>query len=109
MTTQFTIHGLSYQRNGVGGEGFYTVDFFLEEPYESCARLIAVIPASLRTYDMNNGDVPCFVIDPTNPLESKWRGDTIAAGLIDAGLWQRIDADDEARWQTFLTDRQNGK
>ena len=100
MTT-YTITNWERHRNGVSGTGFYTVAFTLTEDGDT-HNLIAVMPDGLREHNLNDGDTPCFVINPADPLDSHWRGDRIAHDLISMGIWQMIDDRNEATWQAFL-------
>ena len=90
-----------YHRNGVGGEGFYTVAFTLTE-YNETTELIAVIPSALRDYDLNDGGIPCYIINPANPLTSKWRGDSILSDLLQEDLWEWIDAENDRKFQESI-------
>jgi hypothetical protein len=94
------LNNYEYHRNGSGGDGFYAVAFTLTEEGES-TELIAVLPGGLRDYDLNEGDVPAYIINPNDPL-SKWRGDKIARDLIDAGVWSWIDEENERRFNELL-------
>jgi hypothetical protein len=80
---------IQYHRNGVGGEPFYVVKFYDDEAFRD---LIAVIPSSMREDD---SDYECYVIDPSDPFNSKWRGDVLYYGLVEAGLWDMVKAADE--------------
>lgn len=95
------LNAQEYHRNGVSGEPFYTVAFTLTEDGES-TELVAVLPSELRDYPINEGEVPCYIINPSNPLESKWRGDRLLIDLIDAGVWAWIDAENDRTFNEFL-------
>lgn len=92
------IHGWHYQRNGSGGESFYTVEFtHTDMPGR---RMLAIIEAHYRYEHPEMGWQGTFVIDPAD-LSSKWRGDVLYHDLMTAGLWQQVqdaeDAEDAAR------------
>lgn len=95
------LNAQEYHRNGVGGEPFYTVSFTLTEDGES-TQLIAVLPSALRDYPINEGGIPCYIINPNNPLESKWRGDRLLMNLIEAGVWEWIDRENDRIFNDFL-------
>lgn len=95
------LNAQEYHRNGVGGEGFHTVAFTLTEDGAS-AELIAVLPSALRYYPMNEGGIPCYIINPNDPLESKWRGDRLLMDLLEAGVWSWIDREDDRKFNEVL-------
>lgn len=99
--SKVTITGHAYHRNGVGGDPFRVVSFTVTED-EIDTELIAILPSDLRDYNHQQGDVPCYVLNPNDPLESKWRGDRLYSDLLDAGLWERMDADDKAELDAVL-------
>ena len=69
--TNIKIDGISYQRNGISGEGFYQVFFRFSEKGIAERNLIAVLTGD-KTY--------CFVIDPLD-IEDHWRGDNFESDL----------------------------
>lgn len=89
------IHDIEYHRNGVGGDSFYVVQF--EEP-ETGLDLLAMIPSQMRDFDE---DLRCYIINPSDPMDSKWRGDRLYRRLVDAGLWDLVQAKNDALLQTL--------
>lgn len=82
-----------YQRNGVGGEPFYVVRFHDDD---TPLLLIAVIPEPVAN-DKEHGWQRCYVVSPDAPGEH-WRGDVLYSRLAAAGMWERIEADAQARF-----------
>ena len=91
---------VQYHRNGVGGDSFYVVKFHDDD---AARDLIAVVPSSMRE---NDRDYECYVIDPSDPVHSKWRGDVLYRDLVDAGLWQIVEAAN-ANYLADLVERLN--
>jgi len=74
-TERYTVTEVSFQRNGVSGEGFYTLAFF----GRNVANLMAVVFDAPRTV---------AVFEPMN-LASHYRGDVFEPGLREAiEVWE---------------------
>ena len=86
------IIGTDFQRNGVGGEPFYAVWF---EDEDTPGTLLAIIPGPVAD-DKEHGWQRCYVVSPNTPGEH-WRGDVLYSRLSAAGMWERIEADAQAR------------
>lgn len=94
-----TIVTTNCHRNGVGGDPFYVITF---QHDDSVNPLTAIVPTAVEEKP-DNGWAHTYVIDPTDPTR-KWRGDAIYHDLVNAGLWNRIQADNDARWETTLAE-----
>lgn len=95
-TTSYTIKSLHYQRNGVGGEGFFYVAFDFKEDGRKHS-LIAVMPHRYLEESEAHQIQPeyTYIIDPEN-LESGWRGDRMGYVLCP---W--VDANKDAAWPSL--------
>lgn len=90
-----TIHALEYNRNGVSGEGFWSVEFDLSETARGeKTRLIAVMPEIyFEEEDAHHTDATrTYVINPGD-IRHNYRGDNIGAVL---GPW--VNANNDAAW-----------
>jgi hypothetical protein len=94
-----TIKNIEFHRNGVGGDSFYVVEF---NESDTGRDLVAVIASEMR-YD--DSEYRCYVIDPSDPVNSKWRGDTIYRDLVDAGLWDILQAKQDDFMRTLAAAR----
>lgn len=113
--TQVTLIEQHYNRNGVGGESFYSVKFSLKEDGVVTAGLLAIVPeaslvgflnANLRECKLTvaqfedsfgdradaagDWDAHVYVVTPF-ALESKWRGDRLAHDVC-TELWGAVRA-----------------
>lgn len=84
------ILSVESNRNGVGGEPFWSIRFTLSDQ-----TLVGIIPYSGLVFDddyshilgIRKADTPCFVVNPDD-LTSHWRGDDISEALIEAVIEQ---------------------
>ncbi len=75
-TEECKIKKINYQRNGVGGEGFWSIEFITKENKK---RLIGIINAEdLRKED---GNTRFYVVNPKNIFQG-WRGDNFGVYLV---------------------------
>ena len=81
-----------YHRNGVGGESFYAVRF--RHTLDAGRPLVAIVEAHYRYEHPEHGWQGTFVIDPEDPTLS-WRGDVMYQDLMDAGMWQHIQQQED--------------
>lgn len=80
------VQEVTYQRNGVSGEGFHVVKFLNipRESYDERGARAAVVLLGI----VFEGDKQVAVIDPTD-LSSHYRGDKFEAGLRQAvAAWE---------------------
>ena len=81
--SHYTITDIQYQRNGVSGEGFFSVAVdYSETPRGQKTHLIAVMPHKYDEVTDTHRTEPeyTYVIDPLN-LDSGWRGDNFGRAL----------------------------
>lgn len=89
---KITINSVNYQRNGISGEGFFTLGIHEEE----CGDLVAVIPGTwdedkkATWYDPSR----VFVLNPAR-LDEGYRGDNFGALLCP---WLEDDNNSNAAW-----------
>lgn len=102
MNSTYIIKSLNYQRNGVGGESFFQLEFDLIESGQTHS-LIAVIPQKYSEAKDDHETQPeyTYVIDPEN-MRSGWRGDRIGYALCG---W--VDANQESAWPTLYPEKAN--
>lgn len=63
------VHSIAYHRNGIGGLGFYAVEFTLNEAPRP--RLLAIVPTDTTQADELSREA--FTVQPDKPGEG-WRG-----------------------------------
>lgn len=86
MTT-YTINKWDYHRNGVAGDPFYLIDLTLTEEGRSVNLLVVL--SSEEEYATGSEEYHCYVINP-HDLEDRYRGDRIASGLMEMGIFQKF-------------------
>lgn len=97
MKMYLTITELSYQRNGIAGEGFYIVRF--EHRETPRAKEVDHLIATIGFDDEGNASAETTrVIDP-NDLSRHWRGDNFGYVL---GPW--VDENSKAAWPTLYVE-----
>ena len=75
-TEEYKIKKINYQRNGIAGEGFWSIEFITKENKK---RLIGIINDNdLRKKD---GYTRFYVVNPKNIFQG-WRGDNFGAELV---------------------------
>ena len=103
--SNITIKEVASHRNGVGGTPFRAVTFTLED-HGHTHDLVAIISTD---FDDPDGYANCYVIDPTDPINSKWRGDRLYFDLRQAGLVEFVNEAEAKqleesvnRWKSFI-------
>lgn len=102
--TTINVDAVNYQRNGVSGRGFFTVDFRTRwKGGRKMDRLIAIVPSPATDAEGNDTTklddeygVECFVIDPDN-IGFGFRGDSFAPAVRKAIADYRND-EGSAKW-----------
>ncbi len=78
-----TIKHIKYNRNGVGGEGFYSMVFFHEDNSGEICRLIAIVnETDIEEYN-DSSYSRVYVISP-DEMDCDWRGDTMGEYVINS-------------------------
>ena len=75
-TDEYKVKKINYQRNGIIGEGFWSIEFITKENKK---RLIGVVNA--EDLKKEDGFSRFYVVNPKNIFQG-WRGDTIGAALV---------------------------
>ena len=70
------VHQVDFHRNGISGQGFYSVRYDWADYDGVERRMLATIPDA-----MDNWTTECRVIDIDEP-ETSWRGDSLAPRII---------------------------